>query len=318
MSEMPENLCAIWGTPAESERLAPFAGQYNSPRAGGTYIIDLLAWPVFPLDDFGLRAKITTRLINERRSGNRCPFLTADIIDEVKSLPRLRLSDRIDRLLLYLLHVGQRPGTSLSLNHSDTKNLYEIAAWTESDSDDETIGFLKLIEFTGLLQWDDDGELSLTMEGWERLESLENSNQTSRQGFVAMWFGSEMDAAFSEGFEPGIFDAGFRPFRIDQKEHANKIDDEIVAEIRKSRFVVADFTCPLLPYPEGNITPNARGGVYYEAGFAQGLNIPVIWTVRADCLDYVHFDLRQFAQIVWEEPADLRTKLYNRIRALII
>ena len=32
------------------------------------------------------------------------------------------------------------------------------------------------------------------------------------------------------------------PVRIDQKERLNKIDDEIIAEIRRSRFLVADFT----------------------------------------------------------------------------
>lgn len=298
-----------------------FVWRYDSPRAGGDYLIDLIAWgrlqAGFLPNDSGSKAKITSWLIDERRSGNMLPLLTPEVIEKVNGLVRLKLSERIDRLLMYMRHVGQRPGMSLSLNHGDTKTLSQIAAWTESESDDEAIGFLKLAEFANLLQWED-GELSLTMEGWERLESLENRNQTSQQGFVAMWFGNEMDKAFSEGFSPGISDAGFQPFRIDQKEHANKIDDEIIAEIRRSRFVVADFTCPLLPYPEGKITPNARGGIYYEAGFAQGLNIPVIWTVRADCLEHVHFDVRQFAHIVWEQPVDLRVSLCNRIRALII
>ena len=47
--------------------------------------------------------------------------------------------------------------------------------------------------------------------------------------------------------------------------------------------MVADFTCE-----KGKV----RGGVYYEAGFAQGIGIPVIWTVAKDSLDDVHFDTR--------------------------
>lgn len=319
MQQLSENLCAIWGTSAEGQCSKPFVWQYNSSRADGLYAIHEFARARIQPEDFKLKAKITTWLIDERRSGNSNPLVTEDVLDKIKSLPRLKLNERIDRLLMYFHHIGQRPGTNLYLNllDDDQKTRYQIAAWTESEDDDEAIGFLKLAEFSNLLRWNR-VELSLTMEGWERLESLENRNQTSQQGFVAMWFGNEMDTAFSEGFEPGIFDAGFQPFRIDQKEHANKIDDEIIAEIRKSRFLVADFTCPILPFPEGKFTPNARGGVYYEAGFAQGLNIPVIWTVRTDCLEHVHFDVRQFAHIVWNEPADLRTKLYNRIRALIV
>ena len=55
----------------------------------------------------------------------------------------------------------------------------------------------------------------------------------------------------------------------------NSIDDEIIAEIRRSWFVVADFTCGTVPH-EGKEVAIPRGGVYYEAGFAQGLNVPLI------------------------------------------
>src|SRR5262249_39657567 len=96
----------------------------------------------------------------------------------------------------------------------------------------------------------------------------------------------------------------------------NKIDDEIIAEIRRSRFLVADFTCELLEH-EGKTFALPRGGVYYEAGFAQGLGIPVIWTVRSDCIDHVHFDTRQYSHVVWDDRADLRTKLRTRIGAVI-
>jgi hypothetical protein len=55
--------------------------------------------------------------------------------------------------------------------------------------------------------------------------------------------------------------------------HNNKIDDEIVAEIRRSKFLLADFTCE---------KEKVRGGVYFEAGFGMRLGIPVIWTVAKD------------------------------------
>lgn len=149
------------------------------------------------------------------------------------------------------------------------------------------------------------------------MEALESGAAPTRQAFVAMWFDPSMDDAFSKGFEPAIDTAGYRAFRIDRKEHNNKIDDEIIAEIRRSRFVVADFTCGALTV-DGNLTAITRGGVYYEAGFAQGLNLPVIWSCREDMIGHVHFDTRQFNHITWKDPADLKTKLLNRIRAVII
>jgi len=153
-------------------------------------------------------------------------------------------------------------------------------------------------------------------EGYRHLGALRKSRHESSQAFVAMWFDSSMDNAWKNGFEKGIEDAGYKPLRIDRKEHNNKIDDEIIAEIRRSRFLVADFTFkPENPHTEALYEP--RGGVYYEAGFAYGLNIPVIYTCRKDMIGNVHFDTRQFNHITWKTPEDLRKQLKDRISATI-
>jgi len=84
----------------------------------------------------------------------------------------------------------------------------------------------------------------------------------------------------------------------------NKICDEIIAEIRKSRFLIADFT-------------GQRGGVYYESGYASGRDIPVIWTCRQDDIGSLHFDIRQYNCIDWSSPDDLAQMLKARIEAVI-
>ena len=123
-----------------------------------------------------------------------------------------------------------------------------------------------------------------------------------------MWFDRSMDQAYEKGIGPAIEEAGYEPLRIDRREHNGKIDDAIIAGIRRSRFLVADFT-------QGAC--GARGGVYYEAGFAHGLNMPVLFTCRQDAIEHVHFDTRQYNQITWETPEDLRTRLVQRISATI-
>jgi hypothetical protein len=132
----------------------------------------------------------------------------------------------------------------------------------------------------------------------------------SSQIFVAMWFSEETSLVWQDGFAPAIGRAGYSGFRIDQHQHDNRIDDEIIAQIRRSRALVADFTC-------GKVDDifTVRGGVYYEAGFAQALGLPVFWTVREDCLAGLHFDTRQFPHIVWKDAADLRKQLQDRIEA---
>jgi nucleoside 2-deoxyribosyltransferase len=142
---------------------------------------------------------------------------------------------------------------------------------------------------------------TITLAGWAKLGA---TGANSHTGFIAMSFDPSLNKAFSEGIEPAIREAHYEPLRVDKIHHNEKICDRIVAEIRRSRFVVADVTMQ-------------RQGVYFEAGFAMALALPVIWCCRKDDLNNVHFDTRQYNHIVWEQPADLRQRLADRIRATI-
>jgi nucleoside 2-deoxyribosyltransferase len=146
----------------------------------------------------------------------------------------------------------------------------------------------------------------LTGDGFREVNKLKQAKGESIQGFVAMWFDPQMDAIWREGLKPAIEEAGYEAVRLDETEHNNKMCDEIIAAMRRSRFVVADFT-------------EQSRGVYYEAGFAAWLGIPAIFTCRRrdDDHDDLHFDVRQFNTIDWTDAADLRSKLTTRISATI-
>ena len=144
--------------------------------------------------------------------------------------------------------------------------------------------------------------VQISPKGWIALEG--QANAVSSVGFVAMWFSDEVRELFNNVIDPAIRDAGYEPLRIDSIEHNNKIDDEIVASIRSARFVVADYT-------------GERGGVYYEAGFAHGLGLPVVFMAKEGTA--IHFDTRQYNTIFWkaEDFADARERLKNRILATL-
>ncbi|MEO5800288.1 MAG: nucleoside 2-deoxyribosyltransferase [Gemmatimonadales bacterium] len=146
------------------------------------------------------------------------------------------------------------------------------------------------------------GAYALTPAGWRRVGELRKTGALGNQAFVAMWFDPQMDAAWEIGIEKALTDTGWLPMKINRKEHNNRIDDEIIAEIRRSGLIVADFT-------------GFRSGVFFEAGFGLGLGMPVIWTVQEDEELSKHFDTRQYNHITWKDPQDLYTKLVNRIRA---
>jgi hypothetical protein len=80
-------------------------------------------------------------------------------------------------------------------------------------------------------------------------------------------------------------------------------NDEIIAEIRRSAFLVADFT-------------GHRQNVYFETGFAIGLARQVVWTCRKDQIKDLHFDIRQYNCIDWENAAELARRLRLRIEAM--
>ena len=125
-----------------------------------------------------------------------------------------------------------------------------------------------------------------------------------------------METVWREGLEPGIRNARYNPMRISDIHYNNNIVNEIIAEIRRSRFVVADLTHDAKKVC-GKVYNEVRGSVHYEAGFAHGLNIPVIFTCRKGC--EVHFDVQQYNCIFWQEDKleELQKNLTNRITGMI-
>lgn len=142
--------------------------------------------------------------------------------------------------------------------------------------------------------------------GWERLEKLEQTAQASEQCFVAMWFDDSMDRVYDSAIAPGIKAAGYKPFKVNDKEHNGKIDDEIIAQVRRSGLLLADFT-------------GHRGGVYFEAGFAKGLGLEVVWSCKRSELKKLHFDIRQYNCIDWipEDLEEFSKRITNRILATV-
>jgi hypothetical protein len=152
-------------------------------------------------------------------------------------------------------------------------------------------------------------DYKISPAGWAHLDTARKTLD-SNQAFVAMWFSEVTDKLWTEGIYPGILAAGYKPFRIDKHDHNNRIDDEIIASIKRSKFLVADFTAD---------STGQRGGVYFEAGFALGFGQQVIWLCEKEALKAVHFDTRQYNHITWEidKLPELARALTLRIEATI-
>ena len=313
LSAIGQARCVIWGTFAYSCEQQGDRKYIDSLRAGGQYFITRRAEIVLQRSqayDAQMKARLTSWLVEQRLQGIECPLINEQRIEDASLLQPISVEERATRFLQFARSQAPDIGNYLSLWDPIVTCL--AIAWTESVDMKGVLYLANQLTKEGFLE---EGRLSsggakylITAQGHARIADLEKQQNWSRQAFVAMWFNEEAMAAWEYGLMPGIRDAGYEPYRIDLRDDVNKIDEEIILEIRKSRFVVADLT---------HGKDGARGSVFYEAGFAHALEIPVIFTCREDLKDKIPFDTRQYHHTFWETPDDLREALTKRIVALI-
>lgn len=215
------------------------------------------------------------------------------------------MSEYADRVLLDLAAQSKhRPGTTIK--NLDVHHL-AARAFLPHDSCDQL-----LAQMVGARLLNKPGSRAvIQLDGWRRIDELTRTRPHVDRAFVAMWFDGSMAAARA-AIEGALVACGYTPpFLVDDPLHEakaghpefkNKIDDRILAEIRRARFVVADVT-------------GARPSVYYEAGFADGLGTPVIWTCDEAKKDEMAFDTRQNGHILWKTSEDLGAQLEAKVRA---
>lgn len=235
-------------------------------------------------------------------------ILTKDIVEMLNTakIPEYPL-DKMNKILLYIHKKTSEFGKSVEI---EVETDYPIFF---AKSEQELSNMIEALREKGFLKYKNISKNNkticsciLTMDGIKKIYEIQKSQPENKQCFVAMWFDGSMDDAWKNGFNVAIKETGYDPLRIDLKEHNEKICDAIISEIRKSILLVADIT-------------GMRSGVFFEAGFANGLGIPVIWTCREDYKDKIkeHFDTRQYKHIIWTDTKDLNTQLIDRINATV-
>ncbi|NMG45409.1 hypothetical protein GPA22_16965 [Aromatoleum toluvorans] len=247
--------------------------------------------------------------IRERfEAGADIPEVNSNTLEEVaKILPDYKVAEK----QLILLRVFERrtafPGQAIDIH----PNFDFPLAWAAGE--EEFLYLLRSLIDRGLVRRTDGPsdltdsfvfKVEITANGWDFLDQHSRPSVISDQAFVAMSFSPELKSAWENAIRPALTKAKFRPYRVDAEPHIDRIDTKIVTEIKNSKFLVADVT-------------QQRPGVYFEAGYALGLGIPVFWCVRANDLQNVHFDTRQYNHIVWTDENDLAEQLYLFVSAVI-
>ena len=319
--------CPIWGTPADVVMLPNDSWSVDSPRAGGKYTITGTRFVTAANLSDDQKILVTSWLVSQHSLGETVPHISDNL--DIDSIRRPSVLQRADYLLEYInsqlsdiSDIFTYPRRLQNIDRPLWERTAEMLAWSASTEMENLHYLLAFLEDQGLITTPPPRFQSehlmriLTVAGHAHLAELGNRAIDSKQAFVAMWFDEETDEAYHKGIKSGIEKSGYTPVRIDEKEHLSKIDDEIIAEIRRSKFLVVDLTeGDAVTRRDGSTQGGTRGSVYYEAGFAHGLDIPVIYTCHKDSRKKVHFDVRQYACIVWKTPEELKSKLAQRISA---
>ena len=244
------------------------------------------------------RAKISGWIRNQNRFGS-IPLITVDNLKKILESPIPNVVERA----LALLQEGQVGLRALSDHFNITEPRFLAATYSASKQDvDYLLGVLTQQGFAQPKSVS--GVCEILPRGYIKLDEMRRPSSPSLNGFVAMSFNPELNEVYSSGFQVAVLGAGYEPVRMDQLEHINRIDDEIIKQINASKFIVADFT-------------GHKGGVYFEAGYAMGIGLPIFWTCKESDMAQLHFDIRQFNCINWETSADLAERLSARIEAVL-
>jgi hypothetical protein len=132
--------------------------------------------------------------------------------------------------------------------------------------------------------------LQLEFAGWEKYAALKKERRESRTAFMALKFGdATIDRMVEECARPAVKRTGFELRPLTDQQGAGLIDNQIRAALLSARFVISDLT-------------KGSYGAYWEAGFGEGLGIPVIYTCEKSEWETneTHFDTNHMATIIWD------------------
>jgi len=219
------------------------------------------------------------------------PLFTTNIAEAVVKHPLPRPREQADLLVRWLAEHIPGPGETVWIGYDShgaivgsksragfelvVDHLFESGLVTGNQS--KTLG------------GGDQALATLTFAGWDQYEDMKRGGRVYRRAFMAMKFGDpQLDQVLESVFKPSALRAGFQLVKLTDVPKAGLIDNSLRVEIQASDFVIADLTHDNL-------------GAYWEAGYAEGLGKPVIYTCEKSKFEQArtHFDTNHHHTVLW-------------------
>jgi hypothetical protein len=237
----------------------------------GKFIIDQIA-----LEDIGeynktLKTDEDKILFSGYLRNNQTTTITEEFISEV--LPGIRdyckqipLDEKISKIKNYIYQETTSLGKHVPLGYDKLYTLFYL-----KDSK-EFWSLIKYLQETDILNKNTPvggptANVLLTVKGFANIESTLKDYSQSKKLFIACKFKTDYEDDLVKAIKAACAICGFDAKRVSDEKHDNDITHKIIADIKQSRFIIADFT-------------DQNNGVYYEAGYAMGMSKKVIRLVN--------------------------------------
>jgi hypothetical protein len=284
--------------------------QFSCPRCGVFVLTDEVVDDLPSILVKDAAAKISHALRRAQENNSLAEFSWATIVAVVgRTLPRPR--EQADLLVRW---IGENiPGPGERIRIEPITHMGIIGAKTPAGFEMVILYLFETGLVTGILSetLDSQGEgnVTLSFKGWEHYENLREGAGKYRKAFMAMKFNdSQLDSVFKDVFKPFAKQAGFDLFALNEINYTGLIDDRLRVEIQASDFLVSDLT-------------HENAGAYWEAGYAEGMGKPVIYTCERQKFksQQPHFDVNHHLTVLWDDadPSVAGEQLKATIRATL-
>lgn len=236
---------------------------------------------------------IISAYIREQTDCGEGVTLSIEDLETIRNSPGIpvTIEEKGVRLLQYLYRHSEGPGDpvviqplSQSYNLTYSPNLQELVYIIEKLREEQFI-VRESVTF------------KLTEQGW-REAAARAGGRKLKPSFVLLSDDDDLCAEWTERVLPKLEQCGYLP-RLFTRPGSDNFDNSM-QEIAESKLIIADLT---------NHSPK----VYFAAGYALGMNIPVIWTVNRRNENKLFVRSHRVRPIVWDNAEELAAILQQRL-----
>ncbi|KGE17137.1 hypothetical protein [Paenibacillus wynnii] len=236
---------------------------------------------------------IVSAFIREQTDCDERIALSIEDLESLMNSPKIpvTLEEKGNRFLQYLYRHSQGPDDPVVIPLTHSYNL------TYSPNIQELVFIIdRLKNEQSILR--EGMTFRLTENGW-REAAARAGGRKLKSCVLLISEEEESSVQWLEKVLPKIEQCGYMPRILNSSETVNPepFSMELIAE---SKLIIADISGQ---GPE----------VYFAAGYALGLNIPVVWTVKSSAADQMFIPSNDIRPMVWEHHEELAALLQQKL-----